>query len=434
MAQKYNPLLKFGFQETGGGGEAEQIAALQEAVSVLQEQAATLQTELNTLKGNKITKCFSESDFAALEQNEIFEWQGETGNGLQNGFFYKITSAQTTIEPGVKYYQVVNDITIGGITIKANDYYLVNDLPTGYIDNRFYAQFPSSGNYFAYTLQSNSYKPVVNDIVFDNANNTFLTVESVSGDEMTLSNGATVTFNPFAYQNPTNVINCVALDGTSIVVAPKILNATNKLPIVAVYDGAFVPIVLEPYTEWKLLTTSSEITIPAQFARANTELQQLSLVNNQVKYTLSDGETVVNMVSEDSISGTPVNFPSAAVSGNIASGDTLGVMLKKVSQYFYYAEISITPQTGDTHEDGFKALISNLTSLLPSLKKASSFRILFTFFNKCIVEGGAYSTDSYPNVDGHYYFCNFIAYRILGQANVIYQFGWDNTTWYFRTI
>lgn len=129
-----------------------------------------------------------------------------------------------------------------------------------------------------------------------------------------------------------------------------------------------------------------------------------------------------------------VNFASADVSGNIVSGDTLGVMLKKVSQYFYYAEISITPQSGDTHEDGFKALISNLTSLLPSLKKATSFRILFTFFNKYIVEGGAYSTDSNPNVDGHYYFCNFIAYRILGQANVIYQFGWSNTTWYFRTI
>lgn len=336
MALKYNPLLKFGLENTGGGGgEAEQIAALQEAVSVLQEQAATLQTALNTLKGNKITKCFSESDFAALEQNEIFEWQGETGNGLQNGYFYKITSAQTTIEPGVKYYQVVNDITIGGITIKANDYYLVNDL-LSYINNRIYTQIPQTGNYYAYTLQSNSYKPVVNDIVFDNANNIFLTVESVSGNEMTLSNGATVALTSLSYSNPTSVVNCVALDGTSIVVAPKILNASNKLPIVAVYDGAFVPIVLEPYTEWKLLTTSSEITIPAQFARVNTQPQQLSLVNNQVKYTLADEQTQINLVSDDTFSGTAVNFPSAAVSGNITDGEALGTMAKKIFNFVDY--------------------------------------------------------------------------------------------------
>lgn len=112
MAQKYNPLLKFGFQETGGGGEAEQIAALQEAVSVLQVQAATLQNALTTLKGNKITKCFSKSDFAALEQNEIFEWQGVDSTiddvAFKNSFFYKKTVSPSVVVAPVQAADVTN--------------------------------------------------------------------------------------------------------------------------------------------------------------------------------------------------------------------------------------------------------------------------------------------------------------------------------------
>ena len=67
-------------------------------------------------------------------------------------------------------------------------------------------------------------------------------------------------------------------------------------------------------------------------ARVDAQPEQLSVNSNQVKYTLSDGVTKINMVSDDTISGTPVNFTSAAVSGNIASGETLGVMMKKLNQ------------------------------------------------------------------------------------------------------
>lgn len=103
MAFKYNPLLKIGLENTGGGGggEAEQIAALQAAVS-------SLQTALNALQGNKITKCFAEADFANLVTNEIFEWQGETttidGTQFVNGYFYKKTLLPTSVQVLILYH------------------------------------------------------------------------------------------------------------------------------------------------------------------------------------------------------------------------------------------------------------------------------------------------------------------------------------------
>lgn len=83
MAQKYNPLLKFGFQETGGGGDVdEKIAALQNAVNALQEN-------LNTLKNSKITKVTASSQLAELTDGEIFEWQTTTTQLFTQGYFYK---------------------------------------------------------------------------------------------------------------------------------------------------------------------------------------------------------------------------------------------------------------------------------------------------------------------------------------------------------
>lgn len=144
-------------------------------------------------------------------------------------------------------------------------------------------------------------------------------------------------------------------------------------------------------------------------------------------YTLI--QDCINIVNE-----SVIRFPTNAVSGNIASGETLSVMMKKISQYFTYAEITLTPTTSETWENGFKRMLVELATLFPNLPVTTSFRITFTFYNKVIVTGGAYNTSDYANVNGHYRLCNFTALRLLGEANKIYQFGWSGTNWYYREI
>lgn len=107
MAQKYNPLLKIGLQEIGRDYSSD-ISALQNAINSLQLQANALQTALNTLKGNKITKCFTAADLATLEDHEIFEWQGASGTvdetAFVNGHFYKKTFLPATVQVLILYH------------------------------------------------------------------------------------------------------------------------------------------------------------------------------------------------------------------------------------------------------------------------------------------------------------------------------------------
>lgn len=58
----------------------------------------------------------------------------------------------------------------------------------------------------------------------------------------------------------------------------------------------------------------------------------LSVENNKVKYTLSDGTTKLTLAQEKDIKDIGIDFTSSVVSGNIASGETLAVMMKKIAQ------------------------------------------------------------------------------------------------------
>lgn len=442
----YNPLLKRNLQYLGNTAAMQaEIDALQSAVNTLQGNITTLQTNLNALKGNKITKVTAAAQLPNIAVGEIFEWQAESqtvdGVDFVNGFFYKSNVATITVTPPVPYIAFTNDFPqnqpyqLGGYNFAFGNYYQVQSYNIDVSSIYTYAYVGSNNTYRFIALKPINSSSNVGDVIFDRVLNVPVTITAVDTVNYTATtdNGQTVNISSVSSSYMLKLWQIGNADGSQ---SFYMLEPNSHMYYLLVQWDFETNTIIDwfPFQCLRYTSNSPYVFNTVAFSQTNTQPQQLSVVNNQVKYTLSDNTTQINLVSDYTISDTAVNFPTAAVSGSILSGDTLGVMFKKVSQYFYYAEISITPQTGDSHEDGFKALISNVTSLLPSLKKATTFRILFTFFNKCIVEGGAYSTDSYPNVDGHYYFCNFIAYRILGQANVLYQFGWDNTTWYFRTI
>ena len=56
----------------------------------------------------------------------------------------------------------------------------------------------------------------------------------------------------------------------------------------------------------------------------------LSVENSKVKYTLSDGTTKLTLAQESDVKDIGIDFTSSTVSGNIESGETLAVMMKKI--------------------------------------------------------------------------------------------------------
>lgn len=224
MAQKYYPLLKFGFQETGGGGEAEQIAALQESVSVLQQQAAMLQTALNTLKGNKITKCFTAAELENLENNEIFEWQGVTttidGTQFVNGYFYKKIVGQETLPSGTTYFLYDTNsptITQNGYVFAPGNYYHLNTITPSNDSNFFnYALYKWDGITRYYYILARDVNLQVGDLVWDNQEYTFVTVVNISElNNTTLSNGDVITSRGTTGGNFVEIIETKIADGTA---------------------------------------------------------------------------------------------------------------------------------------------------------------------------------------------------------------------------
>ena len=130
MPYEYNPLLKENLQKDNSGEIEREITALQSAVSLLQSQANALQTALNTLKGNKITKCFTAADLANLDDNEIFEWQGASGTVAEtafvNGYFYKKTFLPATVQALILYH---NYAYINGVYLADTYYYSHSEDP-----------------------------------------------------------------------------------------------------------------------------------------------------------------------------------------------------------------------------------------------------------------------------------------------------------------
>lgn len=165
----------------------------------------------------------------------------------------------------------------------------------------------------------------------------------------------------------------------------------------------------------------------------------LSVENSKVKYTLSDGTTKLTLAQEADLksvafSGSYNDLTDKLQNATTSAAGLMSAEDKNKLTDFIVKTINIQPSTGESWESGFKRFVTDLTALFPILERTTTFKIGFTFYNKVLIMGGAYSTLDYANVDNHYYYCNFCAMRLLGNAKFIYQFGYDGTNWYYRTI
>lgn len=81
-------------------------------------------------------------------------------------------------------------------------------------------------------------------------------------------------------------------------------------------------------TEFKLIATNS-------YNDLNNK--PLSVENNKVKYTLSDGTTKLTLAQENDVKDIPISFTpdTSIIGGNLLSGDTLSQMAVKLNAFLY---------------------------------------------------------------------------------------------------
>lgn len=96
MPYVYNPLLKENLQKDNS--------------STIEREIDALQSALDTLQGNKITKCFTASDLSEIDNGEIIQWQGVDnttidGTTFKKGYFYINTQSSSVIPTDTPYYQ-----------------------------------------------------------------------------------------------------------------------------------------------------------------------------------------------------------------------------------------------------------------------------------------------------------------------------------------
>lgn len=339
MPYEYNPLLKDGLQKvSNGGGVAEQIAALQEAVSVLQQQAAMLQTALNTLKGNKITKCFTSADFAALETNEIFEWQGETttidGTPFVNGFFYKKIVGQQTLPSGTKYFlyeQNYPTITQNGYVFTPGNYYHLDTITPANGSNFYsYSLYQWNGISRYYFILPTGGHLQVGDLVWDNQDYTFVTVVSLDDNgKPTLSNGEYISEGGQTGGYFVEIIDCKNSDGTAFSFIKSnlgriVVHYTLIDNVFTLIDWFFV------YVVTRTTTTPQTIGVDS-YTQTNTQPESSYTLPTAAANVLG-GVKVGNNLSIDangvlSASGSSYNLPIAAanVLGGVKVGSGLSI-------------------------------------------------------------------------------------------------------------
>lgn len=339
MPYEYNPLLKDGLQKvSNGGGGAEQIAALQEAVSVLQQQAAMLQTALNTLKGNKITKCFTSADFAALETNEIFEWQGETttidGTPFVNGFFYKKIVGQQTLPSGTKYFLYEENyptITKNGYVFTPGNYYHLDTITPANGSNFYnYALYQWNGISRYYFLPTTGVNLQVGDLVWDNQDYNFVTVVSLDDNgKPTLSNGEYISEGGKTGGSFVEIIDCKNSDGTAFSfiksnIGRIVVHYTLNDNVFTLIDWFFV------YVVTRTTTTPQTIGVDS-YTQTNTQPESSYTLPTAAANVLG-GVKVGNNLSIDangvlSASGSGYTLPIAAanVLGGVKVGSGLSI-------------------------------------------------------------------------------------------------------------
>lgn len=304
---------------------------------------------------NKVAKCTSTADFANIATDEIFQWQGETTTDFVNGYFYKKTTDSHVIPAGANYMNIPDNavsivVDYGGFNVNAGYYTPIDniDTPTVY---GYYRSVDPRNNYITYLTY---FPTVVGQKVckYDTQNNNAFvgftevaTVQQASGETYnipaTFADGVSV-YSPTPMIARTNSFfrkyqNVV--DGSIIVCGVFPDTQMNKVNQIFMYLGLDENDVLYPLranSQGEYLASSEIVISENVFERTNAQPQQLSVVDNQVKYTLSDNTTQINLVSDDTISGTPITFTPdlTTIRPNIQSGYTIAQIAKVINRAF----------------------------------------------------------------------------------------------------
>lgn len=163
----------------------------------------------------------------------------------------------------------------------------------------------------------------------------------------------------------------------------------------------------------------------------------LSVESSKVKYTLSDGTTKLTLAQESDIKDIGIDFTSSAVSGNIVSGETLAVMMKKIyrkerylSCELPYLQYSDLPSQSTNTETACKEWLQYIvTNHWSEIQDQVLYLAPFRPNSSGFVVGYFYATYT-PNAQHFPSYCSFILLGI-SSSTLFQKFGTNNYTFYF---
>lgn len=166
----------------------------------------------------------------------------------------------------------------------------------------------------------------------------------------------------------------------------------------------------------------------------------LSVESSKVKYTLSDGTTKLTLAQENDIKDIGIDFTSSAVSGNIVSGETLAVMMKKIFQkqrflscelpYLQFPDLpSQSTNTETACKEWLQYIVTNhWNKIEDQILYVAPFRPNSSGF----VVGYFYATDT-PNAQHFPSYCSFL-FLGISTSTLFNKFGTINYTFYFKSL
>ena len=412
----YYPLIKKGFQELND------TSSIQAAIDALQENVTTLQHALNALKSHKITKVTQAAELSEIEVNEIFEWQADNatidGVNFVKGYFYLAASATGTVTPPVDVLEFTNDFPLNAEYV-LGDY---NFIFGNYYKIQAYANNVSTITIYDYTDTNHVYRyhcltPInvidaVGKIVFDRQLNTFETITEVDSVNSiaTTDNGQYIYIGGVAYGGFTALWQCGNADGTEKF---NILVPTGGMYYLLVhYDFANNAIIdWFPFQCFSTTSGSSYSYNTVAFSQTNTQPQQLSVVDNQVLYTLSDNITQIPLLREDKFSDAKVTFSTSFMPVlGISSGLSLSNLFLRIHTWFngFYGQLSNFKTNGDTLTVQFEALAGGFNSALFAITAANGIGLLLIWK----LNSNGYSGTFY-NIAGD---CNLTFVDVVSQS------------------
>lgn len=319
------------------------VGTIQALLADLQERLTAAQNAINALQGNKITKITYSAQLSTIEENEIIQWQTANatidGTTFKNGYFYKCTTNSITLPTGTQYFENgIDEVNLYGYDVRPGNFYVVED-NTPAASNDFFnlrvLQYNSSPDY----LFLNYAFPTVGEAVWNRATNEVVTVQSVDENlSLHLSDGNIVTTTGSSNSHPYKLYKVLDENGNYFNVADcSPMGVFIFMPNYVLNGNSFIVNDWFCIRHYNLLTTLEPTEIGQNtFAQTNSQQQQLTLVNNVPVYTLSDEITEINLVSENTLPDIPIDFTAAEAYGNILTGDTLGIITKKLSQNYVF--------------------------------------------------------------------------------------------------